>query len=74
MTTEESGLVGCCAVRLLNYFPTFRLQGYESIHVLITLMTKAALLFETSGSNYPPTLCTNPEDSFPQRENKFASN
>lgn len=74
MTTEEAGLVGCCAVLLRNYSPTFRLQSYESVHGLITLTTKAARLFETSGSNYPPTRCTNPDDSFPERENKFATN
>ena len=74
MTIEEAGLVGYCAGLLRNCFPTFRLQGYESVQGLITLTTKAARLFETSGSNYPPTRCNNPEDSFPEGENKFATN
>ena len=74
MTIEEAGLVGCWALWLRNCFPAFRLQAYKSIQGLITLTTKAARLFETSGGNYPPTRCNNPEDSFPQRENKFTPN
>ena len=50
------------------------LQGYESIHRLITQKIKAVLSYNTFGSNYPNTWRNASEHLVPQYKNRFATN
>jgi len=45
---------------------SFSYSSFKSIHGLIAREIRAACSFETSGSNYPTTLCVNPEGLLPQ--------
>lgn len=64
MTTEEEGLVDCCAVWLLNCFPTFRLQGYESIQGLITPNDKGSTSLRNVGKQLPTHTVQRPRRLF----------
>jgi len=55
---EETGLLGCCAVLLGNFFPRLKklplAQGYESVHGFTILEMRMVHSFETTNTMQKP--------------------